>query len=150
MDVKDILSEMGVGIKKTAQYILSHHESNEFYKCYFLKIKNTKLYLCSRCFGIYLGIVMGLAAIWFMFLESVWFLFIILAPIPALMDWTVTEFSNKKGYNVIRTITGFLLGIAYAIAVFLLITEFPSFKVLLVGLFYALTAVILLKLAKKI
>jgi len=38
-------------------------------------------------------------------------------PAPALVDWAVTTFTERRGSNAVRTATGVLLGAGYGVAV---------------------------------
>lgn len=42
-------------------------------------------------------------------------------PAPALGDWVLTTFTDRHGYNVVRTATGAMLGYAYGAGIGLLL-----------------------------
>lgn len=73
------------------------------------------------------------------------FIAISVLPLPALIDWTVTNFTDRRGTNIIRTITGFSLGTGYGIGLGLFFGELNT-GVFLIGLIYATVAVWLLYL----
>lgn len=46
-------------------------------------------------------------------------------PAPALVDWALTTFTDRRGSNAVRTASGFLLGAGYGVAVPWVLTERP-------------------------
>ena len=145
-----IFREMKIGLKETAKYFLSHHEPEEYYKCYLLKLKNTKFYFCSRCLGIYLGILIGLILhISKSINEYYYYYLIILFPIFTLIDWSITAFTNYKSNNFFRSGFGILLGIPYSLGLILFFKTFPNYYLIFIGLFYAIVSVLLILKQKK-
>ena len=103
MNIKIIFREMKIGIKETSKYILSHHEPKDYYKCYLLKLNNKKLYFCSRCTGIYIGIIIGLLLHFSKSVNEYYYYYpIIIFPIFTLIDWSITAFTNNKSTNFFR------------------------------------------------
>jgi hypothetical protein len=47
----------------------------------------------------------------------------VLGPAPALFDWAVTTFTDRRGSNAVRTASGLLLGSGYGVAVPWFLTE---------------------------
>lgn len=150
MDLKVILKELKKGINETLKYIFSHHLPNEYYKCYLVKIRNRNIYICSRCLGIYLGILCGIF-IYFLniFNEFISYFIISIFPLFTLIDWIISTFNIHKSYNFFRTFFGILLGIAYSFGVILFFREFPNYYVISIGLFYILISLFLLFLRPK-
>jgi uncharacterized membrane protein len=79
-------------------------------------IEGEKFAVCSRCFGIYAGIVAGFVAYPFWRrienvdpLPKFW---LIAACVPAAVDWALTIFGIWENTFLSRTITGALLGFA--------------------------------------
>ena len=137
MDIRDIFNELRIGLRKTSKYFLSHHEPKEYYKCYSLKTKKNNLYFCSRCLGIYLGIIIGLI---FHFSKSFnephYYLPIIIFPIFTLIDWSIAAFTKYKSNNLVRSGFGILLGIAYSLGLILFFKTFPNYLLIFPGFFY--------------
>lgn len=138
-------TELRKGIKETQQYLLSHHERDEWYRCYALVVFNRRIHICARCLGIYPGIIAGILTHLLWFNEFINHLLIALLPLPALADWSLTSFTKYQGYNVIRTTTGALLGCGYGLGIGVLLIG-PNTVVFSIGLIYAFASVILLKL----
>lgn len=141
--------ELRRGLAASRGYLLSHHLPGERYRCYAPALFGRRVHLCARCLGIYPGIVAGLAAFGLAPDEFVSVVLVAVLPIPALVDWTVTAFSDRRGSNVVRTATGGLLGYAYGVGLptLVLATE-PS--VLLIGCVYALAAGCLVALERRV
>lgn len=68
---------------------------------------------------------------------------LIVLPLPALLDWVFTTFTEHQGYNSIRTTTGTLLGYGYSIGLLEIFLNF-DLRVVLLGIIYAFVAGILL------
>lgn len=140
-------SELAKGWAETRQYLVSHHEPVEWDRCYALEIRGRRVRLCARCLGIYPGILVGLLAYPLLRPPMSHYYLVALLPLPALVDWAVTSFSDRSGYNAVRTLTGFLLGIGYAVGLVHLVGDVDP-GVLFVGALYAVTAGALLVRAK--
>jgi uncharacterized membrane protein len=136
-NTNNIINELKKGIKETSKYLFSHHTKKELYKCYCISIKKQKIYFCSRCLGIYIGIIFGLI---FYFLTSLnielYYLLIFIFPFFTYFDWNISSFTNHKGNNLLSTFFGILLGMAYILGLILLFNNFPDYIILLIGLFY--------------
>ena len=93
--------------------LISHHRVEELHLCYRLPLGRRVLYFCARCLGIVpamiLVLVLGrLTGPWPEWL--VWAL-LMLAPLPALLDWGTTAATGKpERANWIRFTTGIGLG----------------------------------------
>lgn len=149
MRFKYILKELKKGVGETSKYILSHHEKEDYYKCYLLKIKNRHVAFCSRCLGIYLGILLGILVLNFQILDKNFsYLIISFFPLFALIDWSISAFTKSKSNNFIRTSSGVFLGIAYAFGFFLFFKTFPNYFILSIGFFYAIIAFLLIKIKR--
>lgn len=78
-----------------------------------------QLTVCSRCFGVYLGLVVGFAT-YPLFrnideiqpLPRIW---LFLSVIPITIDWSLTFFGIWENNHASRFITGLILGIACAV-----------------------------------
>lgn len=144
--LKRVLAEMKFGLRETSKYIFSHHEHNGLYKCY----KIFGIHFCARCFGIYPGIILGLISYNYFNLDIfVWYLILAVFPLGALIDWSYTTFAKVKGYNWIRTLSGFMLGFSYSIGLSILYENvFFDIVVYLIGLIYVLITVGLIYIKK--
>jgi uncharacterized membrane protein len=93
--------------------LISHHRVEELHLCYCLPVGRRRLHFCARCLGVLpamiLAMVLGrLTGPWPEWL--VWAL-LMLAPLPALLDWGVTIATGKpERANWIRCLTGVGLG----------------------------------------
>ena len=54
--------EFREGVAETRRYLLSHHEPEEFDRCYAPSVRGRRVHLCARCCGVYPGIAAGLLA----------------------------------------------------------------------------------------
>ena len=144
-----IASELKTGLRKASRYLLSHHEEGELYRCYALRLGKRTVHLCSRCVGIYAGIALGLGFhSWGVLPRSAYLPAVAVLPLFGLVDWSVSAFTGWKGYNLLRTLTGLLLGIAYTLGLVLFFTSFPNLAVAWIGVFYGASAGVLLSLKK--
>ena len=142
---KTVFDELKQGIKETSKYIFSHHQPEEYYKCYSLKMKNNKIYFCSRCLGIYFGIFLGILSHHLeIFNEFIIYVAIAIFPFFTIVDWTISAFNIHKSHNFLRTFFGILLGIAYSYGMILFFTKFPNYYVIVIGLFYIMISLSLL------
>lgn len=136
-------SEFRAGLAETRGYLLAHHEPDEWYRCHQLVVLGRRVRLCARCSGIYPGIAFGILV--YVFGPPVLTSIAIVAtlPLPALVDWTVTSFTSRRGYNAVRTATGLGLGYAYGLGLGLVVGDLDPW-VILVGAGYAVVAAALL------
>lgn len=144
-----IVPEFKAGLRKTSRYLLSHHEESELYRCYALRLGKRTVHLCSRCVGIYAGIALGILLHAQALLPSSAYLpAVAVLPLFGLVDWSVSALRGWRGHNVLRTLSGLLLGIAYALGLVLFFTSFPNLAVAWIGVFYGAVAGVLLSLKK--
>lgn len=129
-------AELRIGLRLTASYLFSHHEPAHWDRCYVLRVAGRRIVLCARCSGIYPGIIVGLLTYHLLrdFESLLWFVWLL--PVPALVDWSISAFTNVPSHNVIRTVTGWCLGIGYGLGVMLLLID-AEWAVLMAGLLYA-------------
>jgi uncharacterized membrane protein len=139
------LKELKFGIGYTIPYLLSHHEEKEYYKC----VRIRGIVVCTRCLGVYLGIITSIIFILtgnLLIKENVvWVVSIF--PMFALLDWAMTSFTLNKSNNYFRIVSGFFLGVAYPQGVLLFVSG--TYSVILVAMAYGLLALSLLFLHKK-
>ncbi|AHG00300.1 hypothetical protein HALLA_17330 [Halostagnicola larsenii XH-48] len=143
-------SELRAGLARTWPYLLSHHLPSERHRCYAPVIFGRRIHICARCLGIYPGILAALVVALLgggLLASPVATLAVALVfPLPALVDWTLTTFTERRGYNLVRTATGFLLGCGYGTGLVHLLLA-GDLRVLAVGIAYALAAGSLLYLS---
>lgn len=146
MNTKLIFSETKIALKETSKYILSHHQPEEYYKCYSLNILNKKIHICSRCLGIYAGILIGII-LFRPDTQNLRYYYLLLAVLPlfTLIDWSVSAFKIHRSYNAVRTVFGVLLGISYFIGLIILLKTSPNYYIIGIGLAYSLIAVFLMQ-----
>ncbi|RQG93318.1 DUF2085 domain-containing protein [Natrarchaeobius halalkaliphilus] len=136
-------AEIRRGIAETRGFVLSHHLPEEYYRCYSPVVFGRQLHICARCVGIYPGILAGLFAYAVAPPPMTSVVLVALVPLPALVDWAVTTFTTRRGYNVVRTVTGSALGYGYGLGVGYVFVETNPF-VIGVGVLYGLVAAVLL------
>ncbi|MCG6140647.1 DUF2085 domain-containing protein [Leptospira mtsangambouensis] len=88
--------------------------------------KGSQFPVCARCTGVIIGQLFALISIInlpirFGFLTYISFM------LPALIDWTIQEFSKIKSNNLRRIVTGSLLGFGYVMTLFALISFTVNF-----------------------
>ncbi len=129
-------TELRAGLGAAAPYLLSHHAPAEHDRCYAPAVFGRRVHVCARCSGVYPGIAAGLL---FPATGSGVVVLVALLPLPALVDWTVTAFTRRRGHNAVRTLTGVLLGYGYGLGLTALVSG-PRLAVLGTGVGYALVA----------
>ena len=145
MPLSYFLDEFKKGLRETSKYILSHHEPKSYYKCYSLKLKSNVLHICSRCSGIFFGILLGLLLNYLdIFDKQHKYLIILIFPSFTLLNWALTTFTKRIGSNFARSLSGVLLGIAYAFGLSFLFGSSSKIFVICVGLFYSIISLTLI------
>lgn len=137
-DATGVDGELREGIARTRRYLLSHHEPSEWHHCYAVPGPNGRVRVCARCLGVYPGIALGVAVQAGVAAVTVGLGLIALLPLPALVDWSRTAFTDADGSNVVRTATGLLLGVGYGAGVVRLLAL--DLWVVPIGVGYALLA----------
>ena len=136
------VSELKKGLAETRQYLLSHHPPSEYDRCYSPVVFGRRVRLCARCSGIYPGIATGVG-VGLATGARAGLLVLFLLPLPALLDWALTAFTDRPGRNVVRTASGALLGLGYGLGLYRLL-GLGEIAVLAVGVAYVLLAGLLL------
>lgn len=92
-------------------FILSHHPPEAYNRC----LSVAGLHLCARCTGVY-PVLFGLLAVQLALrapLTHPWDTWIAwVLPIPAVFDWARGRFNPASGTNLVRLVTGVMLGVA--------------------------------------
>ena len=149
MSLEHISKELKKGIKETSKYILSHHKKEDYCKCYLFKLRNHNIAICSRCLGIYGGIVIGMVLLSLQIFDRYLHYFLIaFFPIFSIIDWSISAFTRYKSNNLFRTLSGILLGIAYAFGLIIFLETFPNYFIIIIGSFYIILTLLLLSKKK--
>jgi uncharacterized membrane protein len=104
--------------------------------------------LCARCSGIYPGIVAGLAAFLLGPARLSGLAVVVALPLAALVDWTATAVTPRRGANWVRTATGAALGYGYGAGLGRLFLAGDR-RVLAVGMAYGAAAAVLLAVHRR-
>lgn len=136
-------TELRKGLRETRTFLLAHHLPSEFYRCYSPVLFGRRVHVCARCLGLYPGILGGVLAYLFGPGGGTNVVLVAFLPLPALVDWTVTTFSERRGTNIVRTLTGALLGCGYGLGLSIVVLEF-NVQILAIGMVYAILAALLL------
>jgi len=111
-NLKRVINEVG---EERVLALIAHHEPDQFYKTIKVSFFSKNIRLCTRCTGIYFGIIITVLYLLFssanleIFLVGIMYAF----PIPAILDWGLEKYSAWKGNNATRFFSGFMLGICY-------------------------------------
>lgn len=136
-------AELRAGLAETRRYLLSHHEPEDYDRTYAVTILGHRERLCARCTGVYPGILLGALAGLLDVGPFASTALLLVVPLPALVDWTVTRFTPRSGRNGVRTATGLLLGYGYGLGLVALLLR-GELRVLAIGAGYGLLAAALL------
>ncbi len=100
-------------IYKFCSYICHQIPSRSYFA------ENQPFAVCARCFGIYFGLLLGFTLYPFLRpiekIESLPRLWLFLAMIPMLIDWSLGFFEIWENTHLSRFLTGLILGAACAI-----------------------------------
>lgn len=96
--------------------LVAHHAACDFDHTY----RICRLRICTRCFGILLGMIIGYSLIGvipsFAYKNLIWFSF--LFPLPAVADFTTHEIGLWQSNNGYRLVSGLFLGSLIGIGVY--------------------------------
>jgi uncharacterized membrane protein len=92
---------------------LAHHYPFEWDRCIIIPFKTHSFVFCTRCVGIFLGILLHLALYMLGYLSSIGNLYLIYLPCIAFIDWVLYLSGLWQGNNLVRFISGVFLGLAY-------------------------------------
>lgn len=132
---------------------LTHHPISASDHTFYFQFGRTKLYLCSRCSGMILGIVMSIFFTHLVqqifdakFSSEVALLITIIFPIPGLIDWGTQKLSSRTSTTESRLLTGFIIGVA---AHFISFTGEYYFLTIFIVTFYFVILIILIFFSQK-
>ena len=127
--------------------LLTHHPVSANDHTFYFQFGRTKVYLCSRCSGMVIGIILSLFFTRIVQLSSeLAFLIVIIFPIPGLIDWGTQKLLFRKSTTESRLFTGFIIGVA---AHFISLTGEYYFLTLIIVPFYFSILFILVFLGQK-
>jgi len=112
-DLNKVLKSVG---REQIEALLAHHEPEKFNRTILLKFNTFSLRMCTRCTGVYVGIVGTVAAYLINVItptraiENIMILFL---PLPAFLDWSLNKLKIWEGNNFTRLASGLLLGAGY-------------------------------------
>lgn len=132
---------------------LTHHDLSASDHTFYFQFGRTKVYLCSRCSGIVLGVIMSFFFTYLVqqifntrFSSEIAFLVIIIFPVPGLIDWGTQKLMLRKSSTGSRLFTGFIIGVA---AHFISLTGKYYFLTLLITTIYFSILIILIFFGQK-
>lgn len=147
-DRQTVVDEFKSGLAEMRPYLLSHHEPDEYYRCYRVRVGGRTVHLCGRCSGLYPGIAAGVLLFVGGVAADYHLALIATLPAFALVDWASTTFTARRGWNPVRTLTGAALGVAYGLGLATLALDRQPVVVAL-GVAYGTVAAALLWLAHR-
>lgn len=95
--------------------LISHHEPPYMHRCWRLTLCGHTLYICARCSALVIGVLVGLLFQFFIIrieVTPVTFFLAFLISLPAAIDWSTQSLGLRESRNPLRSLTGFLLGLA--------------------------------------
>ena len=121
MNVKELTEKFKQLIWWIVQITIGHNPDHSTT----ITVFNKKMQVCSRCFGLYLGLAVFAPAFWLIsFRESYGFWYIFCASwilaLFSIVDWVTVKAGLWKGDNAVRMLTGFMLGLGGMLYLFLL------------------------------
>jgi len=133
--------------------LLTHHPVSASDHTFYFQFGRTKIYLCSRCSGMIIGIILSVfltdlvqSILNVKFSSELALFIIIVFPIPGLIDWGTQKLLFRKSTTESRLFTGFIIGVALH---FISFTGEYYFLTLFIVPFYFSILVILIFLGQK-
>jgi len=91
-------------------FLLSHHVPAEQHRCVVVGLCRRRYLVCTRCFGAAFGFLIGIPLFWWdPLVMSPWLLLL------AFPDWIAHSLAHVKGMNMIRFVSGTIIGLMYAL-----------------------------------
>jgi len=133
--------------------LLTHHPVSASDHTFYFQFGKTKIYLCSRCSGMIIGVILSVFLTHLVdlilnvqFSSELALFIIIIFPIPGLIDWGTQKLLFRKSTTESRLFTGFIIGVALH---FISFTGEYYFLTLLIVPFYFSILIILIFLGQK-
>lgn len=146
-NLKRVIDEVG---EERVLALIAHHEPDQFYKTIKVSFFNKNIRLCTRCTGIYFGIILTVLYLLFSSVTHKLFSGIMYAlPIPAMLDWGLGKYGVWKGNNATRFVSGFMLGICYVFMWTKFIQDPFDIELYSIAIFYVIIAYFVLKYASR-
>jgi len=118
-------------------FILSHHTKENLHRTLHLKIHGKDVYLCARCSGIVIGLIISI--LFRQILTEIISqnpMIILLLPAPAMTNWVLQTMKLHESWNPTRIATGLLLGICWANMLYLFLADWSNKAFWLTTLLY--------------
>lgn len=113
--------------EETVPKILLKYIEHHRYHYLTLKFRGKEIHPCARCFGYWVGLLIGfflLSPFWLglIYADNFLLVFLIswLLAAPSLIDWSTVKLGLRNGSNNVRAFVGFLHGISTVIYFFVL------------------------------
>lgn len=133
--------------------LLTHHPVSASDHTFYFQFGRTKVYLCSRCSGMIIGIIMSVFFTYLVqqilgtqFNSELALYIVIIFPIPGLIDWGTQKLLFRTSTTESRLFTGFIIGVA---AHFISYTGEYYFLTLVIVTIYFSVLIILIFLGQK-
>lgn len=112
-DLRKVIDEVG---EERVLALLAHHEPERFDRTILIRFSGKSIRLCTRCTGIYFGILVTVILLLsgFHLPQTAEVVVAAVFPLPAMSDWSLDRYGIWKGTNSIRFISGFMMGASYA------------------------------------
>jgi uncharacterized membrane protein len=91
-----------------------------------LIVFDNQMSYCARCFGIFLGLALGAGIVTFVWMDIKWW-FLVVGIVPIGLDGGLQLITSYESTNVLRILTGTLLGVVTMIVVGLVIIEMSEY-----------------------
>jgi uncharacterized membrane protein len=130
-------------------FLLAHHWPDQLDRCYQTWIGRRPVWFCARCCGVYPALFLVLAVQLFVTISRGWWdwLWLLLLPLPALLDWALGRLGIRAGTNRGRTFWGMFLGASLGRMVYLNMID-PANRLVLIQIASLVGVVLLVELAR--
>ena len=145
-NLKKVINEVG---EDRVLALIAHHEPDQFYKTLKFSVFNKNIRLCTRCTGIYLGIITTILYLLFslttpeILMSGIIYAFLI----PAMFDWGLEKYGTYN--NATRFVSGFMLGICYVFLWTKFIKNPFDIEVWLTAIIYVIIAYFVLRCSSR-
>jgi len=116
-----IIYDKALALKERHLYylLLTHHPASASDHTFYFQFGRTKIYLCSRCSGMVMGIIISIffthivqQVLDTQFSSELALMIVIIFPLPGLIDWGSQKLLFRKSSTESRLFTGFIIGVA--------------------------------------
>jgi uncharacterized membrane protein len=147
-NLKRVIDEVG---EERVLALIAHHEPEQFYKTIKVSFFNKHIRVCTRCTGIYSGIITTILYLLYsvstpeILISGIIYTF----PIPAMLDWGLGKYGIYKGNNATRFASGFMLGICYVFLWTKFIQNPFNIEIWMTAIVYVIIAYFILKYSSR-